>query len=255
MYIASIYTVRAGAGSRAGISRHERSREVGNLRKAIGMVSGPGGLAAREDGMIRYALLGLLRERSDYGYSLRRRFEERLGPVWRLNSGQVYQSLRYLRRARLVDVVMADQVAEGTEPRERCVFAPTTKGERVLDRWLASAPHGAHGRDETLLRLAVLASTDPARASGLVEKRLRVLRKRVTLLQAKVPANSRNGTPAPIARLIAHEAALRHAEAHVSWLELASRVLGAASEADGEMAAAVEPALHGEWDEVRNPSA
>jgi len=196
--------------------------------------------------MIRYALLGLLREQSDYGYSLRRRFEERLGPVWRLNSGQVYQSLRYLRRARLVDVVMAEQVAEGTEPRERCVFAPTAKGERVLDRWLASAPHGAHGRDETLLRLAVLASTDPSRAAMLVDKRLRVLRKRVVVLQTKSPASARNGAAAPIARHIAHEAALRHAEAHVAWLELAASVLEAASPAERSTTAEPASRLDGE---------
>ena len=189
--------------------------------------------------MIRYALLGLLHEHPDYGYILRRRFEERLGPVWRLNSGQVYQSLRYLRRARLIDVVLPDQVADGTEPRERCVFAPTEKGERALERWLASAPRGAHARDETLLRLAVLGSTDPGRAATLVGKRLRILRKRVALLQGKAPLMGRNGPP-PLARRIAHEAALRHAEAHVCWLELAAKALDEAgagadeSSQDGE---------------------
>jgi DNA-binding PadR family transcriptional regulator len=183
--------------------------------------------------MIRYALLGLLREQPDYGYSLRRRFEERLGPVWRLNSGQVYQSLRHLRRARLVDVVLPEQIADGAEPRERCVFAPTAKGERALERWLGSAPRGANARDETLLRLAVLGSTEPSRAAGLVEKRLRVLRKRVALLQGKAPIIARNGS-SPIARRIAHEAALRHAEAHVTWLELAVKVLEDGSATDEE---------------------
>ena len=44
--------------------------------------------------MIRYALLGLLREQSDYGYSLKHRFETRVGACWELNVGQVYQTLQ-----------------------------------------------------------------------------------------------------------------------------------------------------------------
>ena len=33
--------------------------------------------------MLQYALLWLLHEQPDYGYRLKRRFEERMGGVWR----------------------------------------------------------------------------------------------------------------------------------------------------------------------------
>ena len=52
--------------------------------------------------MVRYALLGLLRERRDYGYHLKRRFDDRVGTAWHLNIGQVYQTLRALQKTGLV---------------------------------------------------------------------------------------------------------------------------------------------------------
>ena len=56
--------------------------------------------------MVRYALLGLLREQADYGYRLKRRFDERVGSLWQLNIGQVYQTLSALKREGLVAVTV-----------------------------------------------------------------------------------------------------------------------------------------------------
>src|SRR5262245_41406527 len=87
--------------------------------------------------MVKYALLGLLREQADYGYSLKLRFEEYLGSVWRLNTGQVYQTLRRLTRSGLVVELEIDEPENENDPhRLRRRFQLTAKGSRVLERWL-----------------------------------------------------------------------------------------------------------------------
>ena len=50
-------------------------------------------IAAR---VIRHALLTLLADGADHGYRLRRRLGALLGPVWKVNAGQVYRALDQL---------------------------------------------------------------------------------------------------------------------------------------------------------------
>jgi DNA-binding PadR family transcriptional regulator len=105
--------------------------------------------------MVRYALLGLLREERDYGYRLKRRFDERVGTLWHLNIGQVYQTLRALQRAGLVVEIDGEETNEPYPGRR--MFELTPKGQRVLERWLARPPVRPRPvRDETLIRLLVL---------------------------------------------------------------------------------------------------
>src|SRR5262245_17916881 len=98
-------------------------------RVDLGSNGGCAGGRCRRAAMIKYALLGLLREHSDYGYQLKRRFDESLGSVWQLNIGQVYQALRALEQAGLI--VELDTVGGGQPARRR--YEPTAKGRRMLE--------------------------------------------------------------------------------------------------------------------------
>jgi len=49
---------------------------------------------------LRYALLALLSEGEAHGYQLLKLFNQRLGPFWHPNIGQVYQLLHDLERRR-----------------------------------------------------------------------------------------------------------------------------------------------------------
>src|SRR5262245_12475926 len=112
--------------------------------------------------MVRYALLGLLREHRDYGYHLERRSDERGGGVWHLNIGQVYQTLRALQRSGLVAAV--DAVEADAQPARR-LFELTPKGLRTLERWLQRPPTRPRPvRDEILIRLLLLESASPQEA-------------------------------------------------------------------------------------------
>src|SRR4029079_12744057 len=84
---------------------------------------------------LRYALLALLGDGESHGYELLKRFNQRLGPLWHPNIGQVYQLLHELERRNLV--ARRDEAC-GT--RVRRLFRLTTRGERALRTWLDRRP-------------------------------------------------------------------------------------------------------------------
>ena len=173
--------------------------------------------------MVRYALLGLLREQRDYGYHLKRRFDERVGGVWNLNIGQVYQTLRTLQRAGLVAAVETPD--DDAQPARR-LFELTAKGLRTLERWLQRPPTRPRPvRDEILIRLLLLESAGPQEASARVEAQEHLYKRHLARLLAQ---KRRLGGPPDRSLLVGRlgvEAALLHTEAHLKWLEFCRQEL------------------------------
>jgi DNA-binding PadR family transcriptional regulator len=166
--------------------------------------------------MVRYALLGLLREQQDYGYHLKRRFDERVGALWDLNIGQVYQTLRALERS---GHVVAVEAAADAESPGRHLYALTPKGERALDRWTQkSAGRPRPIRDETLVRLLLLEPERRGEVLARLEEQEAAYRKQLARLVAqkrRAEGETPDGVPV---RQIGLEAALLHTEAHLKWL-------------------------------------
>jgi DNA-binding PadR family transcriptional regulator len=167
--------------------------------------------------MVRYALLGLLKEQSDYGYRLKLRFDERVGTAWHLNIGQVYQTLRALQRAKLVNEVEGE--SDGQHPARRH-FELAPKGARTLERWLQRPPVRLRPvRDEMLIRLLVV---EPERRGEILERldeqehHYKRHLARLLAQQRRQPANQGGDH---LVRNLSLEAALLHAEAHLKWLE------------------------------------
>jgi len=88
---------------------------------------------------LKHAVLALIVERRGYGYELVQRFDERVGPGWRLNPSAVYPALDQLERAGLVTTALRHG---GTRRSPRVVYEATSAGVAALDGWLhtASAP-------------------------------------------------------------------------------------------------------------------
>ena len=80
----------------------------------------------------KHALLGLLLDRSAYPYELADRLQHRLGPAWRVNSGQLYQLVKGLERDGLIE-----RVEHSPEHEDRHVFAITDAGVGEFERWFA----------------------------------------------------------------------------------------------------------------------
>jgi DNA-binding PadR family transcriptional regulator len=202
--------------------------------------------------MVRYALLGLLMEQPDYGYRLKRRFDERVGTLWHLNIGQVYQTLRALQRAGLVSEIESEP-SNDPYPGRR-MFALTGKGQRVLERWLHRPPVRPRPvRDETLIRLLVLEPDRRAQAIARIVEQEQLYRRELNRLQAQ----KRRLTPLDDAdNLVGHfgvEAALMHTEAHLRWLEYCRQCLERAHDESQQVSGAAAADATGTLDGTPTP--
>ncbi len=84
----------------------------------------------------KHALLGLLLDHPAYPYQLADRLQQRLGPAWKVNSGQVYQTTKSLERDGLIA-----RVRDAESDREdRHVFAITDAGTAEFERWFLKTP-------------------------------------------------------------------------------------------------------------------
>ncbi|TMK84237.1 MAG: PadR family transcriptional regulator [Actinobacteria bacterium] len=102
---------------------------------------------------IHHAVLGLLAEGASYGYELKGRFEEAIGPQWgQLNIGHLYQILERLTREGLVTRRSVPQ----TDRPDKLVYRLTKQGRRELDDWLSTPSIRQSGyRDDFILKLFV----------------------------------------------------------------------------------------------------
>src|SRR5712691_8669175 len=99
-----------------------------------------------------HVLLGLLVEQPATGYDLERMMRTELDPIWRAEFSQIYPELARLRRA---GHVVLRVLGPRRGPR-RNRYRVTAAGRRELKRWLAEPSAPARGRDETLVRIALL---------------------------------------------------------------------------------------------------
>jgi DNA-binding PadR family transcriptional regulator len=89
--------------------------------------------------MSKHALLGLLLDRPAYPYQLADQMRGRLGPAWRVNSGQLYQTIKGLERDGLIERVA------GISPDQegRHVFEITHEGVAEFERFFDRTPDAA----------------------------------------------------------------------------------------------------------------
>jgi DNA-binding PadR family transcriptional regulator len=84
----------------------------------------------------KHALLGLLLDRPAYPYQLADQMQQRLGPAWRVNSGQLYQTIKGLEKDGLI--VRVQGVSE--DHGERHVFQATERGVLEFERFFDQTP-------------------------------------------------------------------------------------------------------------------
>jgi len=160
---------------------------------------------------LRYAILALLADGEAHGYRLLKRFNERLGPFWHPNIGQVYQLLHQLERRRFVT---RRDVTVGT--RLRRLFRLTARGERALRTWLARKPAFPPPlRDEIYVRLLAVETQGAEALRQQLERQEVEYRRYLALVDEQAPAADRDGS---LSRQLTHAAARAHTEAHLRWL-------------------------------------
>jgi DNA-binding PadR family transcriptional regulator len=91
------------------------------------------------------------------GYDLTRRIADEVEPVWKSRFSEIYPALARLRRAGHV----ALRVLGPRRGPRRNLYRTTAAGRRELRRFLTETVVPLPGRDEGLLRIALLGSLDP----------------------------------------------------------------------------------------------
>jgi DNA-binding PadR family transcriptional regulator len=169
---------------------------------------------------IKHALLGLLAQNPMHGYELKNAFEEKVGTLWNLNIGQVYNTLRLLERDGLV--AFQGQEQEGRGPARK-VYAVTEAGCEELNRWLNEPVRQPRRfKDEFYIKLVFVRLTGGDVRALIWNQRqayLQVLRQ-IDDLRAKVDA-----TDDPLETLLLEGGAL-HVEADLKWLDRCEELIG-----------------------------
>lgn len=180
---------------------------------------------------VKFGLLGILASQAQHGYELGRSFERLTGGSWKLNHGQIYQSLEALA----ADGLVSYTVQQEPSAPERKVYSITREGRRALDEWLATPEARVRPlRDELFVRMGVMALI-----GGRPEETLALLaayRKHYTrhmreLTRAKdrlgAPAGADDDQATAVERLLL-DAAIYHCDADLRWLERCEAVLAEA---------------------------
>jgi DNA-binding PadR family transcriptional regulator len=183
---------------------------------------------------VTWAVLGLILERSSYGYELVYRLERRYGDVLRVSSSwQIYAALNALEKAGFIERVDQQQKLEAQRTKSRqpkIKYRATGAGIEAFKGWLAGLMHDDPAHVELLRKLvagrrvAVVDSVDVVR--DLVTKY-----EDLCVTEARVLSNDIPETPATdlgelIERLVL-EARRAHLDSHFTWLEYANREIDA----------------------------
>jgi DNA-binding PadR family transcriptional regulator len=79
----------------------------------------------------KHAMLGVLLDRPAYPYQVADQLQQRMGPAWKVNSGQVYNTIKGMEKDGLIERV--ESVPNDHEDRH--VFAITAKGVLEFQHW------------------------------------------------------------------------------------------------------------------------
>jgi DNA-binding PadR family transcriptional regulator len=163
---------------------------------------------------IHHAVLGLLAEGPSYGYELKARFEDAIGPQWGdLNIGHLYQILDRLMR----DGSVSRRAVSQPDRPGKLVYRLTKSGRQELEAWLGE-PHVRQSgyRDDFFLKLFVASRLGPERLrSVLGDQRMAYLAE----LSALGELRKRHKSEPLVSLLI--EAAVLHTEANLKVVERA----------------------------------
>jgi DNA-binding PadR family transcriptional regulator len=80
----------------------------------------------------KHAVLGFFAARPAYPYQLENLLKERLGPAWKINSGQIYQTTKWLKQEGFIERIDG---SDGDPDDDRHIFAITERGMEEFERW------------------------------------------------------------------------------------------------------------------------
>jgi DNA-binding PadR family transcriptional regulator len=135
----------------------------------------------------KHALLGLLLHKPAYRYQLGDRLLKRLGPAWKINSGQLYQTIKKMQEDGLIERI--DDAADDQD--ERHVFAITMAGAEEFERWFEDGTGEARLLRRSLLVKITLAGPERLDSAltqiGIYEKECAARVKKLSREKEEIP--------------------------------------------------------------------
>jgi DNA-binding PadR family transcriptional regulator len=166
------------------------------------------------------ALLGLLLERSGYGYELAQRMNERMGPAWRLTPSSIYPVLERLESEQLVRRTVKEMSGRQRQ-RERVMYHATDAAADAFEQWIARPARKEPVRTELLAKIAVARPED---ASSLLKSLDEYERDCLELLESangdRPDTAGEQSWGALLTELI-QGAAAEHLRAELEWIRFA----------------------------------
>ncbi|QRV02567.1 helix-turn-helix transcriptional regulator [Arcanobacterium phocisimile] len=169
---------------------------------------------------VQYAFLGLLTQEPNYGYELKKLYDQLFAGDKPILPGQVYSTLaRLLRDAKVIEV--DDDGASNGPSRTR--YALTQAGRDAVVEWLNTPEVPSPTLQATMYGKTVLALI----VEGDAAPYLRAQRK---LHLERMRDLTRRKKDAPMAEKLLLDNAIFHIEADLRWIELASARLNTLKE-------------------------
>ena len=158
------------------------------------------------------AVLAMLAKEPTYGYQLRARLRQALGPVGdTMNDGQIYVTLTRLEKAVLVT---AEQEPGLPDRPDRKVYALTAAGQQRVTEWLAELSWPKPDLAEFHLKLIAAAAAGLADPLTIVDRQRRELLRRLRDAQRAALAEPEGSDPALLL-----EGIVLRMQADLAWLE------------------------------------
>ena len=162
--------------------------------------------------MQQEVVLAMLAKEPSYGYQLRARLRDALGPLGdAMNAGQVYVTLTRLEKAGLLAV---ESAADGADRSDRKVYALTPDGQQRVAEWIAEVSWPKPDLAEFHLKLIAAASAGLADPLTLVDTQRRELLRRLRDAQRAAMAEPDHSDAALLL-----EGVVLRLQADLRWLE------------------------------------
>ena len=162
--------------------------------------------------MQQEVLLAMVAKEPSYGYELRARLRQALGPLGEaMNAGQIYVTLSRLEKAGLVSAEQPTELAEG---QDRKTYALTADGQQRVADWITEVSWPKPDLAEFHLKLVAAAAAGLADPLTIVDAQRRELLRRLRDTQRAAMAEPDRSDAA----LLLEGIALR-LQADLRWLE------------------------------------
>jgi DNA-binding PadR family transcriptional regulator len=157
-------------------------------------------------------VLALLAKEPSYGYQLRARLRDALGPLGdAMNAGHVYVALTRLEKAGLLAV---ESSADGADRSDRKVYALTAGGQQRVAEWIAEVSWPRPDLAEFHLKLIAAAAAGLADPITIVDTQRRELLRRLRDAQRAAMAEPDRSDAALLL-----EGIVLRLQADLRWLE------------------------------------